>query len=85
MCIRDRPFREYAARLRQQCVHEDGNDWRDEAIVQPGDDDQPLRKTLNELKNRLREAGPDLAVLVPLLPEKGRFTLDLPPASITLL
>lgn len=79
------PLREFAARLRQQCVLEDGNDWRDQAVIHPGHDDQALRKTLNELKTRLRQAGPDLAALIPLLPEKGRFTLDLPPASITLL
>ncbi len=78
------PLRAFAARLRQQCVAEDGNDWRDEASLPPGYDDQALRKTLNELKTRLRQAGPDFAALVPLLPEKGRFTLDLPPGSITL-
>jgi CRISPR-associated protein (TIGR02584 family) len=78
------PLREFATRLRKECVAEDGNDWRDEAVLPPGYDDQALRKTLNELKNKLRQAGPDFAALVPLLPEKGRFTLDLPPGSISL-
>ena len=76
--------REFAARLRKECVAEDGNDWRDEAVLLPGYDDQALRKTLNELKTKLRLAGPDPAALIRLLPEKGRFTLDLPAESIAL-
>jgi len=78
------PLREFAARLRKECVAEDGNDWRDEAVLLPGYDDQALRKTLNELKTKLRLAGPDPAALIRLLPEKGRFTLDLPAESIAL-
>jgi hypothetical protein len=65
-------------------VAEDGNDWRDEALLPPDFDGQRLRKVLDELKTKLRQAGPDAAALIPLLPEKGRFTLDLAPAAITL-
>ena len=42
------------------------------------------RPSESELKTKLRQAGPDAAALIPLLPEKGRFTLDLAPAAITL-
>ena len=45
-------------------------------IVRSDDGDQFLAQ--------LRQAGPDAAALIPLLPEKGRFTLDLAPAAITL-
>ena len=76
------PLQAFAARVKKACVVEDGNDWRDEV---PTDfDGQRLRKVLDELKTKLRQAGPDAAVLIPLLPEKGRFTLDLAPAAITL-
>ena len=76
------PLQAFAARVKATCVAEDGNDWRDEV---PTDfDGQRLRKVLDEIKTKLRQAGPDAAVLIPLLPEKGRFTLDLAPAAITL-
>ena len=78
------PLQEFAKALRQQCHPENGNDWRDEAQVPKDFDDQGLRKVLDELKSKLRKAGPEAAALIPLLPEKGRFSLDLPPTAITL-
>lgn len=78
------PLEKFAERLRSECVVEDGQDWRDQAIVPDGFDGQRVRKLLDELKGKLRQAGPEAACLIPLLPEKGRFTLDLPPNMITL-
>ena len=79
------PLQAFAARVKKACVVEDGNDWRDEARLPQDFDSQRLRKVLDELKTKLRQAGPDAAALIPLLPEKGRFTLDLAPTAITLL
>ena len=62
----------------------DGNDIRDEARLPADFDDQRLRKVLDELKTKLRSAGGQAAALIPLLPVKGRFSLDLAPASIVL-
>ena len=78
------PLRAFAAKVKAACVAEDGNDWRDEARLPQDFDSQRLRKVLDELKTKLRQAGPDAAALIPLLPEKGRFTLDLAPTAITL-
>src|ERR1017187_2878266 len=78
------PLQAFAAKVKAACVAEDGNDWRDEALLPLGFDGQRLRKVLDELKTKLRQAGPDAAALIPLLPEKGRFTLDLAPAAITI-
>jgi CRISPR-associated protein (TIGR02584 family) len=78
------PLQAFAAKVKAACVAEDVNDWRDEALLPPDFDGQRLRKVLDELKTKLRQAGPDAAALIPLLPEKGRFTLDLAPAAITL-
>ncbi len=78
------PLQAFAAKVKAACVAEDSNDWRDEALLPPDFDGQRLRKVLDELKTKLRQAGPDAAALIPLLPEKGRFTLDLAPAAITL-
>jgi hypothetical protein len=74
----------FAAKVKAGCVAEDGNDWRDEALLPPDFDGQRLRKVLDELKTKLRQAGPDAVALIPLLPEKGRFPLDLAPSAITL-
>ena len=78
------PVQAFATKVKAACVAEDGNDWRDEALLPPDFDGQRLRKVLDELKTKLRHAGPDAAALIPLLPEKGRFTLDLDPAAITI-
>ena len=78
------PLGAFAVKVKSSCVAEDGNDWRDEAGLPRDFDGQRLRKLLDELKAKLRQAGPDAAALIPLLPEKGRFTLDLAPSAITL-
>jgi CRISPR-associated protein (TIGR02584 family) len=74
----------FADRLRGQCVANDFDDWRNDARLAEDFDGQALRKLLSELRTKLRKAGPDAAALLPLLPEKGRFSLDLAPEAITL-
>ena len=64
--------------------HIDGNDIRDQAHLPKDFDDQRLRKVLDELKTKLRSAGTQAAVLISLLPVKGRFSLDLSPSAIVL-
>jgi CRISPR-associated protein (TIGR02584 family) len=76
------PLRAFADKVRGACVPEDGKDWRDQARLPEDFDGQRLRKLLDELKAKLRRAGPAAASLIPLLPEKGRCTLDLPPDTI---
>jgi CRISPR-associated protein (TIGR02584 family) len=66
------------------CSPEDFSDWR--RSVQVRDlDEQRLRKLLDELRAKLRRGGPETARLIPALPARGRFSLDLDPASIQLL
>lgn len=76
------PLKEFAGALRKSCNTKDGNDTRDEAILPPDFSEQRIRKLLDEVKSKLRAAGVQTAALIPLLPEKGRCSLDLPPASI---
>ena len=78
------PLRRFAEQLRKSCVARDGNDIRDQAHVPSDFDDQRLRKVLDEIKTKLRSAGNHAAALVSLLPVKGRFSIDLSPASISL-
>ncbi|HRT58710.1 MAG TPA: CRISPR-associated ring nuclease Csm6 [Candidatus Paceibacterota bacterium] len=75
----------FAKRLHNQCQPDDFNDWRDQAALPVKFEDQDLRKLLNELRTKLRKAGPQAAALLPFLPQKGRFSLDLNPDAITLL
>ena len=74
----------FAKALHQQASVEDFNDWRDEAVLPNDFDCQALRKVLSDLRTKLRNTGDDAAALVPLLPVKGRFALDLKPEAITL-
>jgi CRISPR-associated protein (TIGR02584 family) len=78
------PLSKFADQLRKSCNAEDGNDRREEAIIPSDFDDQRLRKVLDELKGKLRDSGSQTAALIPVLPVKGRFSLDLPGTSITL-
>lgn len=78
------PLGQFAEQLRKSCVVDDGNDTRDQAHLPKDFDDQRLRKVLDELKTKLRSAGTHAAGLIPLLPIKGRCSLDLSPSSIVL-
>lgn len=59
-------------------------DWRHGGCTTDPLDEQDIRRALSSLRKRLREAGTDGATLSHLLPERGRFTLDLPSAQIFL-
>ncbi|MHB1309733.1 MAG: CRISPR-associated ring nuclease Csm6 [Limisphaerales bacterium] len=61
---------------------EDFSDWRhataiNEAWNKDGAD-QALRRALSSMRGKLRQAGGNAHLLVPCLPEKGRFALTVP-------
>ena len=76
------PLSQFAHKLRSQRPPNNDADWRWKAELPPGFDDESLRKLLNELKGKLKAAGSQVAALAPLLPAKGRFSLDLSPTAI---
>jgi len=78
------PLRAFAQKLHNQRSPNDLSDWRHEAQIPNSFNGESLRKLLNELKGKLRAAGDEAAALSPSLPAKGRFSLDLPPTSVTL-
>jgi len=78
------PLREFANKLYVQRNPNNFGDWRGEARLADDFDDQNLRRSLNELKEKLRDAGNEAEALIRALPEKGRFSLDLPPTAISL-
>jgi CRISPR-associated protein (TIGR02584 family) len=53
-------------------------DWRHADSLQSPWDEQSIRKTVSNLRARLRQHGGDHATLAAYLPEKGRCSLDLP-------
>lgn len=78
------PLREFANKLYAQRNPNNFSDWRTEARLASDFDDQNLRRAINELKEKLRNAGNEAEALIRALPEKGRFSLDLPPTAISL-
>ena len=81
-----------AVRALAETVHEehdrnDFSDWRYKALP-PGKEgfaainDRWITKNLSSAKDKLKDAGPTAAALVRLLPARGRFSIDLPPARI---
>jgi CRISPR-associated protein (TIGR02584 family) len=78
-------LRSYADSLRAQKPPNKEGDWRSLAIVPANFAPENITKLLNELKGKLEEAGPDAVPLHPLLPKRGRFSLDLSPSAIRIL
>ena len=79
------PLSQFAHKLRSQRPPNNDADWRWKAELPRGFDDESLRRLLNEFKGKLRAAGSQAAALAPLLPAKGRFSLDLSPSAIRIL
>lgn len=78
------PLQNFAKSLYNKRSLNDFSDWRHEAPIQNDFNDESLRKLLNEFKGKLRAAGSEAATIVPHLPVRGRFSLDLPPTAITI-
>jgi CRISPR-associated protein (TIGR02584 family) len=61
---------------------DDFNDWRYSVRLPPDAGEQIFRKLRDEVIHKLEARGPGAAALIPLLPQAGRCSLDLPPAAI---
>ncbi|MGA2656594.1 MAG: CRISPR-associated ring nuclease Csm6 [Verrucomicrobiota bacterium] len=64
----------------------DFSDWRYKALPTGKGFDEInerwITKRLDSIRSKLRQAGPGAAALIPLLPQRGRFSLDLPSSGI---
>lgn len=68
-------FREH---LRTSASPRDLSDWRHgDSLRSRFDDDQDLRKAVSSLREKLNAAGGNARLLIPCLPERGRFSLTL--------
>ncbi len=71
--------------VRNEATRNDSTDWRHNAATQGSFaciDDRWIVKNLSSVRDKLRDAGGPAAALVALLPERGRFSLDLPAKNI---
>jgi hypothetical protein len=59
-------------------------DWRHSDSLRSALEDQEMRRALSSLRDKLRRAGGNAHLLLPCLPEKGRFSLTVSPALIHL-
>lgn len=78
------PLAEFQKELRSNADSRNLGDWRHGACTTDTVDEQDIRRALSSLRKRLRTAGPEGGTLSLLLPERGRFTLELPAAQMFL-
>ena len=65
--------------LRAEAPTRDWSDWRlTDSLKSPIADDQDIRRALSSLREKILALGGDAAALAACLPERGRFSLDLP-------
>jgi len=73
------PVNEFREELRQTRPDRDLSDWRyGDGVKNSFDDDQELRRAISSIRDKLRRAGGNALDLVPCLPERGRFSLEVP-------
>jgi CRISPR-associated protein (TIGR02584 family) len=71
--------------LRAGAPKDDWSDWRQaDGLKTQVEDDQDIRRALSSLREKILAAGGDAALLAACLPERGRFSLDMPAALIFL-
>ncbi len=75
-------LRKFGEALHAQQNPDDFNDWRYSVRLPPDAGEQIFRKLRDELIHKLEARGPGAAALIPLLPQAGRCSLDLPLGAI---
>lgn len=77
------PLNAFRSEMRRQADPKDFNDARHgDTFQRPFEEDLEVRRALSSLKRKLAAIGPNGARLAALLPERGRFLLDLPGAQV---
>jgi hypothetical protein len=76
------PLRELAEKLHAKHDPNDFSDWRYSIRLPDDASEQTFRKLRDELIDKLNSAGGDAPALIPLLPEAGRCSLDLPAKAV---
>lgn len=69
---------EFQTLLRQSIPTGTMGDWRRGDALKSAFDEQDLRRAISSLRDKLRRTGGNAYRLAPCLPEKGRFSLEIP-------
>jgi hypothetical protein len=79
------PLNEFRQALRAEPPAKDWSDWRRaDSLKSEFADDQDIRRALSSLREKIQSLGGDAAALAGCLPERGRFSLDVPAPLIFL-
>jgi len=73
------PLNEYREQLYETKPAGDFSDWRyGNAVKNRFDEDLELRRAISSIRTKLKHAGGNALDMVPCLPERGRFSLEIP-------
>lgn len=76
---------EFREALRSEAPAQDWSDWRRaDSLKATIADDQDIRRALSSLRDKVLALGGNAAALAACLPERGRFSLDMPASLIFL-
>jgi CRISPR-associated protein (TIGR02584 family) len=81
----DNLLNEYREQLRGEPPKDNFSDWRVSDTLASKLDEEEIRKAVSSLRKKLRQAGAIAMALLPCLPEKHRFSIDLPPKQISFI
>lgn len=77
------PLNQFREEVRATAPGNDFSDWRYGGATQSKfTDDHEIRRALSGIRSRLRKAGGNADLLIPCLPERGRFGLSVPGSLI---
>jgi hypothetical protein len=68
----------FRAELIDQAPTDAWSDWRRSDSLKTSVEEQDLRRALSSLREKVQSLGGDAAVMAACLPERGRFSLDVP-------
>jgi CRISPR-associated protein (TIGR02584 family) len=78
------PLNEFRVHLLGEAPKGDWSDWRRADSLKTPMEEQDLRRALSSLREKIQSLGGDAAALATCLPERGRFSLDVPAELIFL-
>jgi CRISPR-associated protein (TIGR02584 family) len=74
---------EFREAVRAEAGADDRADWRlTDSLKSKFEDDQDIRRALSSLRDKVQSLGGNAVALGTCLPERGRFSLDMPAGSI---
>jgi CRISPR-associated protein (TIGR02584 family) len=77
------PLNEFCAELRASAPARDPSDWRHgQSLKGAFEEDQEVRRAVADIRAKVKGLGGDAAAFAFCLPERGRFSLDVPASLI---